>query len=124
MYCTNLTSQLSHVNFLSEQNFRVPTADPAGAEIEFEGYTTADEHGPAGRSGYFRDEDGDRQLMGSRGLDWQDTIMNADSYGWFALIFRLREKQWEASTTGQGDQESIRFTRNLQLPDRGDAWPQ
>lgn len=65
-----------------------------------------------------------RQLMGSRGLSWRETIMNADSYGYFALIFRLREKQWEASSTGQGDQEIILFTKNEQLPDRGDNWPQ
>lgn len=92
-------------------------------DIDFDGETTSDSHGLYQRSGYFMDKDGDRQLMGTRGLDWQDLIMNADSYGWFALIFRLREKQWEASTTGHGDQESIRFNRNLQLPDRGDAWP-
>lgn len=68
------------------------------------------------------DNDDERSLPGPRLGDWEDTIMNADSYGFFALIYRLREKQWEAYTEGEGDDQKIRFRKNTHLPLKGD-WP-
>ncbi|CAI6292404.1 unnamed protein product [Periconia digitata] len=89
--------ELAHVRDLSSQNFEYPTNGlPEGRKVAISLLEGVDTHGSEEQDGLFTEEPNRNSLVGPRLKLWQRTVMNPDSYGNFALMYRLRRKQWKA----------------------------